>query len=585
MRLLNTTTLQLESHDVEAQPRYAILSHTWERDEVLYHDMTAASDDVWRGRQGAAKVLGFCDIAKKHGFDLVWIDTCCIDKSSSAELSEAINSMFQWYEDAKICYVYLQDVELSLEEEGFWDRFASCRWFTRGWTLQELLAPRHAKFYNKHWTFLSEKFSLASELSKIAGVPEILLRHGHASHPPSWTGHTQFRMSNSMCHGCGSWTWDSFQGDGLSQFSVAQRMSWAAKRTTTRKEDQAYCLFGVFNVNLPLLYGEGGKAFTRLQEEILRRCNDQSVLAYRELNRFGHGLFAMEPKSFGAGGGIVAGRHNPEASSQPTIELFRGGISLDVILCPAPGEDAAERYYLAILHCSMEDSYLSRPAMLIQAVNSRNKEFIRRPQWAMYRIDPPGHVTTFGDVGHGSSASYDIVLSHVELERIRLVYADNPYGPDPSSNFTVQLKSIVDYDRQPCVIQETDPQATNHNDKNFNQPYNRNFIVFHKPGYPRFCVVFGNPRWSSANIYSLHELGHGGTDINDDWELSSYVLKAKRALMVTHSSLIPGYEQKSIVIRGEEGKEDRKVKIKTITRSFLGFSVADLYISIAPVEY
>lgn len=304
MRLLNTTTLQLGSHDVEAQPRYAILSHTWERDEVLYQDMTAASDDVWRGKQGAAKVLGFCDIAKIHGFDLVWIDTCCIDKSSSAELSEAINFMFQWYEDAKVCYVYLQDVEVSIEEEGFWDRFASCRWFTRGWTLQELLAPRHAEFYNKHWTFLSEKFSLASELSKIAGVPEILLRHGHASHPPSWAGHTQFRMSNSTCHGCGSWTWDSFQGDGLSQFSVTQRMSWAAKRTTTRKKDQAYCLFGVFNVNLPLLYGEGGKAFTRLQEEILRRCSDQSVLAYRELNRFGHGLFAMEPKSFGPAAGL-----------------------------------------------------------------------------------------------------------------------------------------------------------------------------------------------------------------------------------------------------------------------------------------
>ncbi|KAG6365609.1 hypothetical protein INS49_007220 [Diaporthe citri] len=220
-------------------PPYAILSHRWGEEEILYQDMIpSAVQFVTQNKYGYAKLLGSCSLAHRQGYKWIWIDTCCIDKSSSAELTEAINSMYQWYGAAQVCYAYLNDVK-SL------DTFTESKWFSRGWTLQELIAPEIVEFYSARWEYLGTKRSLVRPIAAKSGVDVQVL----------------------------------MGGDPL-EMSVARRMYWASSRVTTRVEDEAYCLLGLFGVNMPLIYGEGRKAFRRLQEEIIRSSDDQSILAW-----------------------------------------------------------------------------------------------------------------------------------------------------------------------------------------------------------------------------------------------------------------------------------------------------------------
>lgn len=170
---------------------------------------------------------------------------CCIDKTSTAELSEAINSMFSWYKNAWVCYAYLSDVPDDADLSGHTSSFALSRWFTRGWTLQELIASPDVIFYSVNWQSLGSKLGLCDLLTKITGIDEEVLK---------------YRNLESTC--------------------VAKKMSWAANRKTTRIEDTAYCLLGIFDVSMPLLYGEGAKAFTRLQEEIMKVSDDQTLFAW-----------------------------------------------------------------------------------------------------------------------------------------------------------------------------------------------------------------------------------------------------------------------------------------------------------------
>ncbi|KAF2166495.1 hypothetical protein M409DRAFT_36723, partial [Zasmidium cellare ATCC 36951] len=194
------------------------------------------------------KVRLSCRQALADSIDYIWIDTCCIDKASSAELSEAINSMFRWYEKAAVCYAYMSDVLKPPDGVDGASRqpFEQSRWFTRGWTLQELIAPSKVMFYDCHWNCLGEKSALADSIYKITNIPLSILR----------------------------------QNQPLNDASIAMRMSWAAKRQTTRIEDEAYCLLGIFDVNMPMLYGEGSKAFSRLQYEILQSSDDQTIFAW-----------------------------------------------------------------------------------------------------------------------------------------------------------------------------------------------------------------------------------------------------------------------------------------------------------------
>lgn len=251
MRLINVKTQRLEEFFDEAIPEYAILSHTWGADEVLYNHV---QESGYEG--GSDKIDGCCAQARKDGLDFVWIDTCCIDKSSSAELSEAINSMFEWYRGSAVCYAYLADVADDIDPDFPSDfTLAKSRWFTRGWTLQELLAPRVVVFYSKSWQRIGRKekvenFDTTPFISMLSDITDIPVRCLDAST-------REFRGA-----------------------SVAQKMSWAAGRKTTRKEDRAYSLMGMFGVNMPMLYGEGHKAFIRLQEEILRVSDDHTILAW-----------------------------------------------------------------------------------------------------------------------------------------------------------------------------------------------------------------------------------------------------------------------------------------------------------------
>jgi hypothetical protein len=245
MRLIDVETLQVQEFTGEVGrgvPSYAILSHTWGEDEVSLKDLQEGQVDHLKGY---AKIKGCCDLAAAEGFRYAWVDTCCIDKTSSSELSEAINSMFKWYRNSSICFAYLSDVDSSQDPHDAASSFAQSRWFTRGWTLQELLAPTEIVFFGSDWGEIGTKRNLAEVIAERTRINRPALS------AQEWSG-----------------------------FSIAQKMSWAAGRQTTRDEDEAYCLMGLFDVNMPLLYGEGRKAFFRLQEEIMKNFDDQSIFAW-----------------------------------------------------------------------------------------------------------------------------------------------------------------------------------------------------------------------------------------------------------------------------------------------------------------
>ncbi|KAI5985043.1 heterokaryon incompatibility protein-domain-containing protein, partial [Pisolithus albus] len=236
--------------------RYAILSHRWGA-EVNYEEMIRLmkmEEEEREGvkqRHGYQKIIKSCEQAMKDGYGWLWVDTCCIDKRSSAELSEAINSMYRWYQNAQVCYAYLNDVgESTFPSRANNKKFAESNgwpeWFVRGWTLQELIAPKEVKFFNKDWVHIGNKRQLEPTLERTTRIPRGVLRSGLAG----------------------------------KRLSVAQIMSWAAERRTTRVEDRAYSLMGLFGVNMPMLYGEGKKAFQRLQLEIIRISSDQSIFAW-----------------------------------------------------------------------------------------------------------------------------------------------------------------------------------------------------------------------------------------------------------------------------------------------------------------
>ena len=218
------------------------------------------------------KILKLCELARKHGYSWAWADMTCINKESSTELSEGINSMFRYYALSDVCFVYLADVPQSATRKGLW----WSKWYTRGWTLQELLAPRLVVFLDEEWTVIGTKTDFAQTISTHTGIPERVLR---------------------------------FEQD-MYKISVAARMSWASTRTTTRLEDEAYCLMGIFGINMPTLYGEGRNAFYRLQRKIMKASTDTSLFAWgefepenkkttaRPIGSFMECLFAPSPSCF-----------------------------------------------------------------------------------------------------------------------------------------------------------------------------------------------------------------------------------------------------------------------------------------------
>lgn len=305
MWLIDTSTLTLTFHANTPSKSYIILSHTWGDGEVTFQDLHQHRHHDGGHRQlakfkktGFAKIQAVCSLAQARGFAYAWVDTCCIDKTSSAELTENINAMYRYYASSAFCFAYLCDLpplteDQKREEVNWWsdydrytngyDHFAApstaetlrdCRWFSRGWTLQELIAPRYVEFYDADWDFRGSRDNWKGTLAEITGVNLSVLSHERS----------------------------------LDTVPVATRLSWAARRETSRQEDAAYCLLGLFGVYMPLIYGEGDNAFLRLQEEICRMTNDLSLFAWkasppagaeqRQQQQMFRGIFARSASEF-----------------------------------------------------------------------------------------------------------------------------------------------------------------------------------------------------------------------------------------------------------------------------------------------
>lgn len=288
MRLINTETLELHefSSDREA-PKYGILSHRWGEDEVGYKDFVKKRTT---SGAGYGKIVDCCAFARSRELSWLWVDTCCIDKRSSSELSEAINSMYSWYANSEECYAYLMDLDLErCRSERPSPALAKSTWFTRGWTLQELIAPGRVILLDKSWNVLGQKYLLRpttalahpNQLDESDGADTYMssvATSGSDIGPCLWADITTVY---ALVDVIGIPPEVLLRPSASLRFmSISTRMSWMTRRATTRIEDSAYCLLGIFGINMPLLYGEGSKAFERLQMELLRSSSDESIFSW-----------------------------------------------------------------------------------------------------------------------------------------------------------------------------------------------------------------------------------------------------------------------------------------------------------------
>ncbi|KAI0180550.1 heterokaryon incompatibility protein-domain-containing protein [Hypoxylon sp. FL1284] len=306
---------------------FAILSHRWikgddeEFYDIVYEDIVEGLIENPGPKQaGYDKLIGACRQAKLDGHKHIWIDSCCFDKRNTAEQSEAINSMFSYYQIATMCYAYLTDLPNNPFDAHFGPSFANHEWFERGWTLQELIAPKEVKFFtdmvvdgkrdSQRWYYLGRKTEMCNILSRATGIDASILSHER-------------------------------------QVSVAKRMSWAAKRTTFKVEDRAYCMMGLFDVSMPMLYGEGEKAFIWLQEEIMKDSSDESLFAWRNGDAHADdqaGLLATSPDMFADSGHIV-----DYYDWEPRVPYYKTNRGLQITLYLRYVEKSL---YLATLNCT-----------------------------------------------------------------------------------------------------------------------------------------------------------------------------------------------------------------------------------------
>ena len=346
---------------------YAILSHRWLEDanhEVLFADVQEIDRSIINGlehlhvvknsryadgtassKPGFSKLQGAARQAQTDGYQYLWIDTCCIDKSSSAELSEAINSMFKWYKAAAVCYVYLMDVSDAADTSQS-SLFAASEWWKRGWTLQELLAPSQLAFFTSSWEVIGHKEFLGPIIAHITGISAEVFQEQRS----------------------------------VETFSIAQRMSWASGRTTTIPEDIAYCLMGLFDVNMPILYGEGDKAFIRLQQEIIKELDDESIFAWRDEPTMKSGsysgMLATRPAAF-------AGSYNVDslygAHDRPPYSMTNKGLSITLPLNRIPSSiGGGKGEYAALLMCTHSGADNKLMGIFLKKLSSKGDQYARQ---------------------------------------------------------------------------------------------------------------------------------------------------------------------------------------------------------------
>ncbi|KAI1364406.1 HET domain-containing protein [Xylaria arbuscula] len=343
---ITSKSLELKEFTPPDVPPYAILSHTWENDEITYQEFKNMKID--NGKAGLIKIQKACHLARSKDFEYIWVDTCCIDKSSSAELSEAINSMFEWYRVSSVCFAHISDLPAGTIDQPstLWrdEENGICRWFRRGWTLQELLAPNNVEFYDREWNFRGDKKDqqVMQRLSIMTGI-----RNPHV-------------FLNS---------------DTIMEVPVGERMSWASQRQTKRPEDLAYCLLGIFKVNMPLIYGEGMRAFQRLQEEIIKTTTDRSLFCWTAKSnepRY-RGLLAESPAEFESyHEAVKLSRMSvgwSSLGSDPEFSVTNKGIRIDSQLCYID-----KRHERIALRCNIPpDDY----AVLIPLQYYRDNVYVR----------------------------------------------------------------------------------------------------------------------------------------------------------------------------------------------------------------
>lgn len=338
-------------------PSFAVLAHSVGDVEVTYSDAVGDAAAA-RAKANYEKLAFAARQALADGYEYLFIHSCCVDRRSSAELDEAANSALQWYRKAGTVYAYLPDCPADARATDPASPFAASRWFRDPWMLLPLVASRNLTFYAAQWTKLGTKADLASDISAVTGVGLSFIR---GTRP-------------------------------IETASVAQRMSWAARRSTARVEDVAYALMGLFSVHMPLLYGEGERAFLRLQEEIIRHSNDYSLFAW--LDESAHpdqhyGLLARTPLWFEKCGHIVPYAHS---QSWAPYKMTNRGVKIDSIVQCRPVGVGGRQHALA-LDCPANDEDNTYLAVFLQKCS--NNEYVRvraneldrisRSEWALER--------------------------------------------------------------------------------------------------------------------------------------------------------------------------------------------------------
>jgi hypothetical protein len=357
MRVLRVKDLKFVDVPDVTKCSYAILSHVWDEEEIEFRDVHRCSQDkpltMPKKEKAISKFEGCRSQARKDEIPYFWIDTCCIDKPNHSELNEAINSMYYWYKHAKVCYAYLSDVP----KDG---RISESKWFTRGWTLQELIAPTDVVFFDQNWGSMGRKLNMVADLSRITNIREEFLL-----------------------------------GRKLEEASVAERMSWASQRSTSKEEDLAYCLLGIFDVHMPLLYGEHLiTAFRRLQLQILEMDDDTSIFAWQTDSLASGGkksndtfaLLAPYPSCF-------KGSHNVKKVALPRVDGYVGGIRTPIsfnnkgLHLSLPVLDKRKRMRLAILGCEREGKSEVNCAVWLKDIATNHGRYVRVGDLEDRRLD------------------------------------------------------------------------------------------------------------------------------------------------------------------------------------------------------
>jgi Heterokaryon incompatibility protein (HET) len=343
----------------KARIPFICISHVWyDRGRPIEHEVLPEDleDHSWRKRKrkGADKVLGACEAVRKWSeqrskalrkagskgddqpVEFIWIDTCCVDQKNPAEVSASINSMFRWYSEAIACFVYLHDLEPSSSRDA---KLTKCEWFSRGWTLQELIAAPEAEFYDAGWNPIGNKSAgstMEVDISRITNIDTAILRNA----------------------------------EQLRDCKLSLRMAWAAGRTTRFEEDRAYSLLGIFNVQMPTLYGEGEEsAFRRLQEEIIKYSDDHSIFAWCNPEAAADdttGLLAPSARCFQTSSTY---RRAPRRSTVP-YAMTNKGLSIELCLLQL---DAVN--YVASLDCEKDADHVI--GLYLRCISTETQEYRR----------------------------------------------------------------------------------------------------------------------------------------------------------------------------------------------------------------